>query len=328
MNLTKRIISACNNEQQDKLNILLMHSNERYESFLAKTGHTFYCPMLQDTLWEKGIEKRPENIYLLGKEATNYQFLTALNFDLAIGQNRNNDWAVINNISNILQIPTILIERHPPPSSKEYNEKVEAIKNISADINVFDNYTCQKMWGFMNAITIEDPVPRDYFYNKDEKRDSDLMTVVHNKDNDPRANAIWDFMVSEFPDIKPIGKFRDFSNHCNTVHELTDEYNKTKIYVNMNVTTCSSLKEAMLCGCAVVSMSDELNDVIEDGVNGYLCMDLSEMKQKTQILLDNPDMAREMGKKAAESLEEKYTVEQFTKSWNEIFNTIKKGIKQ
>jgi len=39
-------------------------------------------------------------------------------------------------------------------------------------------------------------------------------------------------------------------------------------------------------------------------------------------------MAREMGKKAAESLEEKYTVEQFTKSWNEIFNTIKKGIKQ
>jgi|TARA_B100001113_G_C21093446_1_gene615442 hypothetical protein len=328
MNLTKRIISACNNDQEDTLNILLMHGNERYESFLAKTGHTFYCPMLQDTVWEKSIEERPENIYLLGKDATNYQFLTALNFDVAIGQNRSTDWAVIQNISNILQIPTILLERYPPPSSKEYNEKTEEIKRISADINVFDNNTCQKMWGFMNSITIEDPVSRDYFYDKDEQRDNDLMTVVHNRDADPRLNAIWDFVSSEFPDIKPIGKFRDFSNHCNTVHELTDEYNKTKIYVNMNTTTCSSLKEAMLCGCAIVTMSDELNDVIEDGVNGYMCMDLLEMKQKIKILLDNPDMAKDMGKKAAKSLEGKYTVESFTESWGEIFNTIKKGIKQ
>lgn len=330
MNLTKRIIQSCNSNDDDKkLNIFMLHSNERYESYLAETGHNFFCPTLENSKWEKEISERPENVYMLGPQCVNYQYLAALNFDIIIAQNRNQHWSVANQISNLLQIPTILIERYPPPSSKEYNEQVEAIKKISADINVFDNIKCQKMWGFVNSTCIEDPIPRDVFKpDNSVEKENDLLTVIHNHDEDPRVNAIWDFMKQEFPSIKCFGNFKNISNPCNSAEDLAREYNNSKIYINTNVSSSAALREAMLCGCAVIGMNDDLNDIIEDGVNGYLCMDLLEMKQKTEILLENPDIAKDMGQKAIESMQNRCTVDIFKKAWNDIFNTIQKGITQ
>ncbi len=330
MNLTKRIIKACNSPQEKKMNIILLHSNERYESTLAETGHNFFCPSFDDeTSWENCISKKPDNVFILGKQALTYQFISALNPDIIIGQDRNKHWGVVNNICNIIHIPSILIERYPPPVSQEYNEKVEAIKSISADVNVFDNRNCEKMWNLLNSTTIEDPIDSNIFkVHKDTKKTQDMMTVIHNHDQDHRVKAIWDFIVQEFPSIKCVGNFMNVSNPCESVEDLVQEYNQSKIYVNMNMTSSSAMKEAMMCGCAVVTMSDQVNDTIEDGVNGYVCMDLMEMKQKIEILLTNPDILAEMSKKAEESVTKRCSVDNFKNSWNDIFNTIQKGITQ
>ena len=330
MNLTKRIIKACNSTEEKKLNIILLHSNERYESTLAQTGHNFFCPMFKDDVrWEDNIAKRPDNIFLLGEQALNYQYLSAFSPDLIIAQNRNKHWAVAKNICDLIHIPSVLIERYPPPQSREYNEQVEAIKKISADVNIFDNVHCQKLWNLLNSATIEDPIDTNIFKTDPEaERTQDLLTVIHNHDADPRVNAIWDFMHKEFPSIKCVGNYKNISTACASVEDLVKEYNQSKIYINMNMSSSSALKEAMLCGCVPVTMSDDLNNTVEDGVNGYVCMDLLEMKQKVEILLSNPEMANDMSQKAKESLSERCSVNNFVDAWSQIFNTIQKGIKQ
>ena len=84
-----------------------------------------------------------------------------------------------------------------------------------------------------------------------------------------------------------------------------------------------SLLEAMSCGCAVVSTATcMIPEVIKDGVNGYISNDEQELKQKTQHLLDNPELRKSMGEKARETIQTMFSEQLFVQNWNETFDQL------
>ena len=78
--------------------------------------------------------------------------------------------------------------------------------------------------------------------------------------------------------------------------------------------------EAMACGCAVVSTSTcMIPEIIENGINGLISNDPAELRSMLERLLENPEMARELGKNAQKTILEKYNKQQFLANWNNLF---------
>ena len=86
-----------------------------------------------------------------------------------------------------------------------------------------------------------------------------------------------------------------------------------------------SLLEAMACSCAVVSTATcMMPDIIEHGVNGMLFpankpeVGLKYIKE----LMDDEDMAKELGKQARLTMEEHFGIDRFVDDWNNVFNKV------
>jgi glycosyltransferase involved in cell wall biosynthesis len=83
--------------------------------------------------------------------------------------------------------------------------------------------------------------------------------------------------------------------------------------------------EAMSCGCAVVTTETcAIPNFIQDGVNGYMSNDESELRNKLEYLLANPEKAREMGLNARRTILEKFSENKFIEQWNAVFDRVYK----
>ena len=84
----------------------------------------------------------------------------------------------------------------------------------------------------------------------------------------------------------------------------------------------------MSCGCAIVTTSTcEIPRIIENGVNGFISNDESELSSYCKQLLSDPDLAKKMGMAARETIKEKFSQERFVNEWNTIFDKAYEVIK-
>ena len=65
-------------------------------------------------------------------------------------------------------------------------------------------------------------------------------------------------------------------------------------------------------------------EVIENGVNGFITNNVGEMKQYLVDLLNDEDMAKEIGENARKTIVEKYSSEQFVKNWDRLLTNASK----
>lgn len=78
--------------------------------------------------------------------------------------------------------------------------------------------------------------------------------------------------------------------------------------------------EAMACGCSMLCRQDPcLDGVITDGRNGFIYTDEREFSEKLRILTDQPRAAMEMGKRGAESVRQRYSIENFALSAENVY---------
>lgn len=77
----------------------------------------------------------------------------------------------------------------------------------------------------------------------------------------------------------------------------------------------SAIAEAMSMGKAVIATkTTNPSDFLVDGVNGLFVRpgDVADLREKIQLLLDRPDLAREMGQRARTRMEQEYSVEAYS----------------
>jgi glycosyltransferase involved in cell wall biosynthesis len=128
----------------------------------------------------------------------------------------------------------------------------------------------------------------------------------------------------------PVGETPGLSKPAKNMDELIQFYNTSRIFLNTSTASPlpMSLLEAMSCGCACVSAATCLiPDVIEHGVDGYLCPvnKPEKFKEYLNLLLTNPDHATEIGKNARLKVQKMFGLDKFVENWHNTFREILNG---
>jgi glycosyltransferase involved in cell wall biosynthesis len=81
--------------------------------------------------------------------------------------------------------------------------------------------------------------------------------------------------------------------------------------------------EAMTIGMPVVALATtELPTVIENGVNGFISCNISELVKRMDDLIEDRDLARRIGENARRTAHQRFNLERFARDWNHAFANV------
>lgn len=80
-----------------------------------------------------------------------------------------------------------------------------------------------------------------------------------------------------------------------------------------------AMLEAMMLGMPVLCFAvTEHPRVIQDGVNGFVSSDVEELVDRMHILLRDPVVAAEIGRRGRQVAEERYNIQRFVRDWDRV----------
>lgn len=328
-------ITRAATRKDEPLNILTFPTHERYETNLCKTGHNFYSYCASNVQeiksdWNRNYGEPPENYMLLDGRLDMLQIPLDVDFDLVLCQNKFGQFQLGQNIARQLQLPVVCLE-HTLPMPMWPPERLEAMRNMVGDINVFISDFSVVEWGFspFDSVVIKHCVDSDYFFPDDElgniERENRILSVVNDWINRDWCCGfqIWQRVTQGLP-VFPVGDTKGLSKPAKP-DELVGLYSGSRIFVNTSTISPvpTALLEAMSCGCAVVSTATcMIPEIIENGVNGFITNNEDEMRAYLEQLLNDKELATKLGKAARQTIIDKFSVERFTMEWNDIFNRV------
>jgi glycosyltransferase involved in cell wall biosynthesis len=81
--------------------------------------------------------------------------------------------------------------------------------------------------------------------------------------------------------------------------------------------------EAMSAGLPLIALaSTEYVTVIKDGYNGFIHTDVDYLIDKMKLLLNNKELAAELGANAKQTVRERFSIERFTQDWEKLFASL------
>lgn len=309
------------NRSKDVLNILTFNTHERYQSQLAKTGHNFYAFMYPNAKeWFPGHGNRPDNYYILPQNT-----VPSIDFDLILCQSKFGQYQVATQINNILQLPMVCLE-HTLPIPNWPIAHLDSMRKMVGDINVFISDYSAKQWNINYPyVVIKHSIDSEkYKPNPDTIRLPQVLSVVHDFINrDYCCNYSGWKRITNGLKTKVIGDTPGLSRQSTSEEELVKEYQISQIFLNTSTISPipTALLEAMSCGCAVVTTATcMIPEIIQNGKNGFLSNDESELRKYIDLLLIDSDLRMELGKNARQTILEKFSESSFINNWNQVFD--------
>ena len=319
MNQTFNIIKRIK-IKKDKYNIITFDTHERCQSELAKTGHNFYAFRYDGCkVWNTTFAKIPNNYYIMPKN----QISRGIDFDFILSQSKFGQLQIAKQIQQSFNIPIISVE-HTIPTKDLSIQQVQAMKNLRGDINVFITEYAKQQWGYPGYI-VENAVDYETFKPTcDEDDNKYILSIVNDfVKRDYCCNYLGWKRVTENLPVKLLGDTPGLSEPAKSIEELVNEYNKCAVFFNSSTESQipTVLIEAMACGKPVVSTATcSIPSFVTHGETGFLSNDENELRKYLELLLKSPDLRKEMGQKARESIMKRFSYDKFIKNWNNIFN--------
>jgi|MDSZ01.2.fsa_nt_gb glycosyltransferase involved in cell wall biosynthesis len=329
-NQTIKIINSVD-KQKDKYNILTFDTHERYQSQLSKTGHNFFSFRYENCkVWDQSYADFPENYYTLPKNS----LISGLDIDFILSQSKFGQFQVASQIQQVLGVPILSLE-HTLPIPSWPKEQLDLLKSMVGQENVFISEYSVDKWGMSCSPTvIHHSVDTEKFSPKETEKTTDVLSVVNefiNRDYCCNYNG-WQRIVAKLQNavIDVVGKDSEqipnvVGGTAKDISDLVSRYNGCKVFLNTSTISPvpTSLLEAMACGCAVVTTATcMIPEIIEQGQNGFMSNDENELAEYVQRLLDDPNLAKEMGDSARQTILEKFSEEKFINNWNTTFDKV------
>ena len=321
MNKTRRIINGSIPIEERRYNILTFPTHERYETQLCKTGHNFFAFSAEGAkTWNTEQTPIPDNYYILKQN----EIPTNIDFDFILVQSKFGQFQLSERIRQVLDVKRIVLE-HTVPTNNFSEQQINQLKQMIGDVNVFISEYSAEIWEIdHNTNVINHGIDIEVFNDNFLERQDYVLTVANEfVSRDYCLNYQgWRRVTDNLP-VKLVGNTPGFSVSASSVEELAKEYNECGVYFNSTThsTIPMSLLEAMSCGCAVVSTATcEIPYVIENGKNGFISNDENELRQYIELLLQDKDLRNELGKNAKQTINEKYSEEDFIIKWNSLLD--------
>ena len=311
----------------EPLNILTFPTHERYETGLCKTGHNFYAYRAEGIKdWNSDYAELPSNYCLLDPTLEAKQIPLHLDFDLVLSQNKFGQFQFAKTISDMLHLPLVSLEHTLPMPEWDLSTR-EGLKQMRGDINIFiSNYSINQ-WGWdsrNNTFVIHHGVDTNLFKPSGLERENHMLSVVNDWINRDWCCGFysWQRITQNLPN-RVIGDTPGLSEPAPSIEKLVEEYASSRIFLNTSTISPvpTSLLEAMACECAIVSTSTcMIPEIIEHGVNGFISNDEQELREYLVTLLNDENLAIEMGKRARQTVLEDFSEKKFVQTWENIFN--------
>lgn len=314
----------------DKLNILTFTTHERYESHLCQTGHNFYALNYGKT-WDTDYSQIPENYHIIN-EIPEY-----LDIDIILAHTSCERLQLAHNLlsetynqnRNLLAIP-ILRHTHVLPDIRiDVKNQIGIFKSIPVFANSFISDFNRKAWGYdeNNSSVIPHGIDTDFWHPTKTNKNNVCLSVVNDWPNRDWCCGfnLWKSTIRDLPAFV-VGKSPGFSDPATSAENLRDIYSSCRIFYNTSLHSPvpTVMLEAMACGCAVVSTATcMIPDFIQHGFNGLISNDAQELRNHLETLLNDEDLANELGKNARQTIVESYNINKFCENWNELlYSTI------
>ena len=323
------ITRAATRRPDEPLNILTFPTHERYETLLCRTGHNFYsyrADGIKD--WNTDYSPVPKNYVLLDGSLGGKQVPLHLDFDLILSQNKFGQFQIAHQIADTLHLPLVSLE-HTLPIPMWDEELRNSLRNMRGDLNLFISAYSIRKWNWRpeaDTMVIHHGVDTERFCIDDSvEKENRILSVVNDWINRDWCCGfgIWQNVTKGLP-VKVLGDTPGLSKPAGSLKELVRTYQSSRIFLNTSTISPvpTSLLEAMACECAVVTTATcMIPEIIENGVNGFISNDEEELREYLALLLNDENTANEMGKKAKETILEKFSEDAFINSWKQFLDT-------
>lgn len=320
------VLRSINRDKNRPLNILMANNHEGYSSILAKTGHNFYVlrhPKFHP--WDEKERSIPPNFFFLTGNDIPQQLKTDMAFDLVLTQNRIDHYPIMIQLAKQLNCPLLQME-HTLPWPDWDDKMTKQIGHLECDHNIF----------------VADFSVGAWFHNPD---DPNVSIIRHGMDTDywngwvggdgKVMTAVWDYIkrdricgfsiwkeVTEGLETNPWGETPGLSKMADNTDHLRKLYRNASVFLNTTLwSSCPfSLLEAMSVGCPIVTTATtSIPEFIKNGENGFITNDPTAMKAYLKDLIEDKDMALEIGAAGRKTVLEKFGQQQFLDAWNKAF---------
>lgn len=331
------------------LNILTVICHERYESGLCMTGHNFYALYQQGLkTWTPDFAEIPENYHILRESYSIQDALDSIpdyvNIDLVLSHHRFGSYQLLAPIAKFLRVPLISLEHTLPLRTDNggwHSSRFDQLRSMKGDENIFISDFSRIAWMFdpEESHVIEHGIDTELFAPAKDltlydttasetgvsglTRKNSCLSVVNDWINRDVfcGYKMWRSVIDGFP-FKVLGTTPGLSEPAKGIQDLADHYASHSIFVNTSQISPipSSLLEAASSGAAIVSASTcMIPEVFTDGVDAFLSNDVEVLRKRIRQLLNEPEMAREMGLKARQTIIDRFSMERFVNDWNYLF---------
>jgi len=328
------ITRAATRKIHEPLNVLTFPTHERYESMMAKCGHNFYAYRAEGIKdWNTTYAPVPENYFLLDPELGESQIPDHVDFDVILSQNKFGQYQIAKKMAGLLHVPIISLE-HTLPVPNWSPSVLESTRHMRGHLNLFISRYSIDAWGWeegKDTLVITHGVDTELFKpNESVEREDHALSVVNDWINRDWCCGfkIWQDVIQGLPH-RVMGDTPGLSEPASSTQDLVSAYQSSRIFLNTSTISPipTVLLEAMSCGCAVVSTETcMIPEVIEHGVNGFISNDINELKQYVVDLLNDKDLARQMGEAARETVVKSFSVDKFASKWDFILHSASKKV--
>jgi spore maturation protein CgeB len=316
-----------------KLNIFILCWHTPYLSLLAKTGHNFEVAnwtRLGDGSvgWNFTHRPLPDNMKLIDnmddarkKITDNYYNLVICQTEYDIGFIEKYDVPAIYLAHNALftdtggdKMKTIMLKKR--------------VKNfLNRRKNLFAAISKMKMasWKLPGMVITPGIDINDYGgYQGDNPEILTVSTLFKERDF-LRGYSVHQEIVGDLP-YKVLGNNPTMANSRESKNwdELKSFYRESRVYLNTTIPGYEdgynlAMLEAMATGMPVVSLASPTSPLI-DGENGFVSGDINYLRNKVKLLLDDPDLAKEIGQKGRQTIADNFSIKDFIDNWNKAFD--------
>lgn len=315
------------------MRILSFNWHTPYLSMLAMLDHRFEIapPNIQtDQLssWNEEMRPAPKNVTPITRQQMQDRIKEPGYYDLIIGHNVK-DLAAAKDIKT----PKILVFHNrlsteaalgnQPGIVDEYRRYVRRL--VSGVYSVFISKTKRSDWGLPGAIIMPGVEPSLYGGYSGKIRRAlrvgnsikarDLMTGYSLQQE--VLKDLPNLLIGENPDIPGCQVSKGWD-------DLKKAYRENRLFINTTMPPWEDgynlgLLEAAATGMPLVSVSNPTCP-ITDGVDGYVPDGAKEMRKRVKELLDNQNLAAEIGGRGKEMVIQKFPMSDFLEKWDVAIN--------
>ena len=313
-----------------ELRILTFNWHAPYIHLLSKVGHKWLVvepKVVQGYVkhWEKEMRPLPANAQLLSEK----QAVKAM-------EDANVDLILAHNIKDLIladgfTIPKILVFHNKlsteiglsqtPIDRTEYLENIMPLRKGVQEVYISESK--RRDWGGEGELIMPGIDLKEYG-NYTGENATILRIGNHFKERDLMLGYVSSQKISDKLPCLTLGINPSIpgTQLAKNFNELKEYYRKCRVYLNTTMEVYEdgynlSMLEAMATGMPVVSLGNE-SSPIEDGINGFVSKNEKYLKKCVEKLLKDPDLARQMGEKARETVANQFGLKQFLNRWNEV----------